>query len=128
MAMIVDELFSLNKQLQKALNEDNEISCTDILNVLSDMNGITIDALLKTKVGYTVKDIKNKYKGNESSTKAKDLMDKWKKILEVQKQTKETKETIVKEPKKQFKMKEPRRDTETDEVNTIIITLNISLL
>ena len=113
MAMIVDELLSLNKQLQKALNEDNEISCTDILNVLSDMNGITIDALLKTKVGYTVKDIKNKYKGNESSTKAKDLMDKWKKILEVQKQTKETKEaketketkeTIVKEPKKQFKI------------------------
>jgi len=46
-----------------------------------------IDSLIKTKVGHTVKDVKNKYNNSidsKTSNIAKDLMNKWKRIAEIQ--------------------------------------------
>ena len=43
-----------------------------------------IDSLIKTKVGHTVKDVKNKYSNTKTSTVAKELMSNWKKVAEVQ--------------------------------------------
>lgn len=99
--IIEEELLKLKTNLQKALDDNDEVLCYDILNVLCkttvtlgiiNKNLIIIiliiilllDSLIKTKVGHIVKDVKNKYNGNKTSTLAKDLMANWKKTAEIQ--------------------------------------------